>query len=259
MPGSGATAHNYAEGPTNVEPSLFRGAVAPSLARMSFTAIVPPPASRGRRLAWRGATLELVPMGEVTVRRAPSVLLSLVSAGLVSSLKAQAIPPKAEQITAAVLPLAEGARATAKVFGYDEGGNFVVLRDGRGMHCLAQYPKEKQFHVSCYHESLEPFMARGRELRASGTAPGQVDTVRFAEAKSGKLKLPGGPAALYQLIGGTWDPTAGVVNGARRLYVVYIPYATGASTGLAERPKGTEPWIMFPGTPKAHIMFTPDM
>lgn len=188
-----------------------------------------------------------------------NVLLVLLSIGVGSSLRAQTVPPAAEQITAAVLPLAEGARATAKVFGYDATGKFVVLREGRGMHCLAQYPKEPQFHVSCYHESLEAFMARGRELRAGGTAPNQVDTVRFAEAKSGKLKLPSGPAALYQLIGGTWDPAAGAVSGARRLYVVYIPYATGASTGLAERPKGSEPWIMFPGTPKAHIMFTPDM
>ena len=27
----------------------------------------------------------------------------------------------------------------------------------------------------------------------------------------------------------------------------------------AEKPNGTQPWIMFPGTPKAHIMFTPSM
>ena len=102
-------------------------------------------------------------------------------------------------------------------------------------------------------------MARGRELRAGGTLADQVDTVRFAEAKSGKLKLPTGPAALYQLFGGTLDPKAGAVNGARRLYVVYIPYATGASTGLPEKPKGNDPWLMSPGTPKAHIMFTPSM
>jgi hypothetical protein len=48
-------------------------------------------------------------------------------------------------------------------------------------------------------------------------------------------------------------------QGQLPLYVVYIPGATGASTGLAERPKGTDPWIMFPGTPKAHIMFSATM
>ena len=141
------------------------------------------------------------------------------------------------------------------MLGYDEAGKFVQLREGKGMICLAQYPREERFHVSCYHESMEPFMARGRELRATGTPDTRVDTVRFAEVKSGKLKMPSGPATLYQLIGGTFDPTTSTVKDARRLYVVYIPFATGGSTGLAERPRGSDPWIMFPGTPKAHIMF----
>ncbi|MHB1326680.1 MAG: hypothetical protein ACYC2K_00630 [Gemmatimonadales bacterium] len=175
------------------------------------------------------------------------------------SVGAQTIPPAAEQITAAVLAMPPEMRATARVMGYDQAGRFVVLRQGKEMVCLAQYPKEQRFHVSCYHESLEPFMARGRELRAAGTDANQIDTVRYAEARSGKLKLPTGPAALWQLFGGTFDPKAASVTGARKLYVVYIPYATGASTGLPERPHGSEPWLMSPGTPKAHIMFAPSM
>jgi hypothetical protein len=85
-----------------------------------------------------------------------------------------------------------------------------------------------------------------------------VDTVRFAEAKAGKLKLPEGPASLYTLTGGTFDPRTGTVTGARELYVVYIPYATTATTGLPDKPVDG-PWLMFPGTPKAHIMFVPRM
>jgi hypothetical protein len=172
---------------------------------------------------------------------------------------AQAIPPKEEQVTAAVLPLPEEMRAGARVLGYDRAGKFGLLRDGKGMICLAQYPKEPKFHVSCYHESLEPFMARGRELRAAGAQGPRIDSVRFAEAKSGKLKLATGPAALYQLFGGTFDPKAGTVSGAQRLYVVYVPYATGASTGLPEKPHGGDPWVMAPGTAKAHIMFASTM
>jgi len=184
--------------------------------------------------------------------------LTLV-AGVVPAAAQAPIPPKEEQVMAAVLPLPENLRASARVLGYDAAGKFVELRPGTGMVCLAQYPKEKSFHVSCYHESMDPFMARGRELRANGTPDAQVDTVRYAEAKSGKLKLPSGAATLYQLFGGTLDVAAGSITGARRLYVVYLPYATGASTGLPERPKGTDPWLMSPGTPKAHIMFTPSM
>jgi hypothetical protein len=84
--------------------------------------------------------------------------------------------------------------------------------------------------------------------------------VRFREAKSGALKVPTHPSSLYSLTGGTgFDKATGTAPGARWLYVVYIPYATSATTGLSDKPQGNAPWIMFPGTPKAHIMFTPRM
>jgi hypothetical protein len=115
-----------------------------------------------------------------------------------------------------------------------------------------------QFHVACYHRALEPFMARGRALRASGVTGDRVDTVRFAEIKSGKLPMPD-RGALYTLTGGHFDPATGTAPGARPLYVVYIPGATAQSTGITERPAEGTPWIMYPGTPKAHIMFIPKM
>jgi hypothetical protein len=186
-------------------------------------------------------------------------IVTLVSLAAVPAAAQSKIPPREEQIRAAVLPLPEEMRAKARVLGYDASGTFGLLREGSGMICLAQYPREPNFHVSCYHESLEPFMARGRELRATGTAANEVDSVRYREARSGKLKLPAGPAALYQIFGGTLDPVAGTVTGGRRLYVVYVPYATGASTGLPEKPHGNDPWLMSAGTPKAHIMFTTTM
>jgi hypothetical protein len=127
------------------------------------------------------------------------------------------------------------------------------------MTCLADDPTVAPFHVACYHDSMEPFMARGRELRASGVTGTQVDTVRFREVKAGTLKMPNHPASLYQLTGGAFDAATKSAPGARWLYVVYIPYATGATTGLSEKPVPGAPWIMFPGTPKAHIMFTPNM
>jgi hypothetical protein len=165
-----------------------------------------------------------------------------------------------DQIAAAILPLPADARASATVLGYGTDGKLTTLRKGTGtMVCLADDPKIAAFHVACYHNSMEPFMARGRELRTSGVTGSEVDTVRFREAKSGTLKLPNHPASLYSLNGGAFDPATKTAPGARWLYVVYIPYATGATTGLSEKPQQGAPWIMFPGTPKAHIMFTPSM
>lgn len=66
---------------------------------------------------------------------------------------------------------------------------------------------------------------------------------------------------LYSLTAesGAPDPATGVVAGARPLYVVYIPFATPQTTGRTAKPVEDGPWIMFPGTPKAHIMFVPAM
>ncbi len=173
---------------------------------------------------------------------------------------AQAVPPAAQQIAAAVLALPEAMREEAGVMGYKTAGKLEWLRPTKnGMMCLADDPAEDKFHVSCYHDSMDPFMARGRVLRVQGVKGTQVDTVRFAEVKSGKIKMPTMPASLYQIFGDSYDAATGAVLKGRGTFVVYIPYATEKSTGLSAKGSATAPWLMFPGTPKAHIMFTMSM
>lgn len=168
---------------------------------------------------------------------------------------------EAQQIASAVLPLPQEFREHARVLGYKgDSKTLVPLREGHGpFTCLATEPNAS-FHAACYHNSMEPFMGRGRSLRAEGVQGAQVDTVRFAEVKLGKIKMPTQPAALYQLFGGSYDAATNALTNARSLFVAYIPGATAATTGLTDKPApaGT-PWIMFPGTPKAHIMLTPKM
>lgn len=162
------------------------------------------------------------------------------------------------QIAAAVTPLPEEMRAGAAVLGYAAIGKpLVTLREGRNdMICLAPDPAAPSFHAACYHKAMEPFMARGRALRASGVTGGQVDTVRFAEVKAGRLPVPKQPSMLYQIFGGTFDSLTAKASGGTSLFVTYIPFATSQTTGISARPSPTSPWIMFPGTPKAHIMYT---
>jgi hypothetical protein len=179
-----------------------------------------------------------------------------------ASLSAQgALPPAEQQIAAAVLPLPAELRAGATVMGFREAGKLVVLRPGtNGMNCLALYVTRPDFHVACYHEGLEPFMARGRELRAQGVTGAEVDSVRFREVRSGRLKLPV-QGALYSLTGKkeSFDPATNTVTGASPLAVVYIPNATSESIGISAQPSRSGPWLMFPGTLKAHIMITGTM
>ena len=170
------------------------------------------------------------------------------------------VPPAARQISAAVTALPAELRAGAAVLGYSPQNKLVSLRAGQNdMICLAQPVADTSFHSACYHKSMEPFMARGRELREQGVKGGQVDTVRFAEVKSGKLKMPTQATMLYQIFGGKFDPATEKVTGGEWLYVTYIPFATPATTGLSAKPSQKGPWIMYPGTPKAHIMFSVGM
>jgi hypothetical protein len=171
--------------------------------------------------------------------------------------KDAAVAPAAQQIAAAITALPPELRAGAAVLGYSPQKKLVSLRAGQNdMICLAQPPADTSFHSACYHKAMEPFMARGRELREQGVKDPQVDTVRFAEAKSGKIKMPTQATMLYQIFGGKFDPAAGTVTGGQWLYVTYIPFATPATTGLSAKPSQKGPWIMYPGTPKAHIMFS---
>jgi hypothetical protein len=46
--------------------------------------------------------------------------------------------------------------------------------------------------------------------------------------------------------------------GAQLRYVIYMPWATSESTGLPEiLMASNHPWIMEPGTHRAHIMISP--
>jgi hypothetical protein len=189
--------------------------------------------------------------------------LLLASAPIALSAQAAAtVSGTTAQIASAVSPLPAEFRAGATVLGYlSPTSGLQLLRDGSGPFvCLADDPADDRFHVACYHRSLEPFMARGRELRALGLAD-RVDEIRDAEAISGALPMPTQPAALYSLTGppSSLDPDTGEVSGARPLYVLYVPFATAEGTGLQTRPQVGQPWLMSAGTPKAHVMFSPDM
>ncbi len=73
------------------------------------------------------------------------------------------------QVAGALSAAPEDRRENATVMGYSPAGELVTLRQGANeMICLADKPGDERFHAACYFKALEPFMARGRELRAQG-------------------------------------------------------------------------------------------
>jgi hypothetical protein len=173
-----------------------------------------------------------------------------------------AFPPAAQQIAAAILPLPESMREGARVWGYGQDGSFIELRPGSGpMTCIADDPRDPRFHVACYHNSMEPFMARGRELRAQGVRGNAVDSIRKADVQAGRIHMPPS-ASLYSLTGpaGSYDAETNTTHGANPLFVIYLPFATPESIGLSTRPtRPGQPWMMDAGQPNAHLMLSPSM
>ena len=145
------------------------------------------------------------------------------------------------------------------VYGYNEKSELVVLRKGtNNLICLGDDPKLKGISVAAYHTDLEPFMARGRVLKSEGRSFQEIFDMREAEVKAGKLKMPTNPSSLYVYTADDFDPATGEVKNGYLRYVIYIPYATAESTGLPLKPTfAGQPWIMDPGTHRAHIMISP--
>lgn len=171
------------------------------------------------------------------------------------------ILPTEIQIKTATLPAPEVEKAGAMVYGYNESGKFVVLREGtNNLVCLADDPKKEGISVSCYSKKLEPFMKRGRELSAQGKDFKEKREIRGAEVAAGKIQMPKEPSMMYVYFGSdaAYDKTTGELSDGQYRYVIYTPFATTESTGLPDKPheKGM-PWLMDPGTFRAHIMIGP--
>lgn len=164
-------------------------------------------------------------------------------------------------IAASLMAAPAESRDGCKVIGDNMAGEFVTLKEGDNEFIvLADDPKKSGFNAACYHKSLEPFMARGRELRAEGKTGPEIFDIREEEAKSGKLDMgmPGATLHIYYGESDRYDPETHEVEDAQYRYVVYLPFATAESTGLPEQPIGSNhPWILNPGTHRAHIMISP--
>ena len=180
---------------------------------------------------------------------------------MVPSMAQTVIPAPDMQIRLAVMAAPADKKDAATVIGFDSEGKYVTLRKGTNdLICLSDDPGQKGFSAACYHESLEPFMAWGRMLKMVGVKGPEMNEQRDKDAKKGKFKMPKQPATLFVFSAPAerFDAVEGIVTNGNLRYVVYIANATAQSTGLptkAEIPG--MPWIMDPGTYRAHIMISP--
>lgn len=158
-------------------------------------------------------------------------------------------------VASAVLAAPASLREGAEVRAWTADDRLVTLRPGtNGIICLADRPGDGRFAAACYHEGLEPFMERGRELRREGVDGMARNEKRWAEIEAGTLPMPAA-GMVYNLgfPGEDFDPATTDPATGGRLHAIYMPGATTETTGLPTTP-GDGPWLMFPGTPSAHVM-----
>ena len=192
-----------------------------------------------------------------TARIVLSAIFFFISLGIV---KAQSVS-KEDQIKMAVLAAPPAERDGAHVFGFNEAGEMVTLREGTNNFVVrSDNPNQAGFEVVSYPKDVEPFMARGRALKAEGKNRGEILQIREEEMMKGTLQKPnyGSTLAIYYGENATYNPETDKLEGGQFRYVMYTPLATAESTGLPERPNAKgHPWVMFPGKYRAHIMITP--
>ena len=154
-----------------------------------------------------------------------------------------------EQIAEAVLAAPESLRDAATVITRDAHGHPSVIRQGtNSLVCEPDGPLPG-FMVQCFHESLQGYsdlissrVAAGTDVFDGALALSEAEQAQLAEARPGAIR--------YGLSSPTRDQ-------AVRHRTIMMPYATTASTGLpTDELIDGSPWLMWPGTPLAHYMFS---
>ena len=122
----------------------------------------------------------------------------------------------------------------------------LVLKQGSNDFICSANVAKTGFLSYCYPKALDPFWIRNEALTADGKSGAEISDALAADARSGKLNLPVG-ATTYEMGGASQDS-------ALPHMIVFLPNATEKSTGLSANLDYVHPWLMWAGTPVAHVM-----
>lgn len=146
----------------------------------------------------------------------------------------------------AVLALPTPLRDSAAVVRFVDGEQEILREGSNGIYCRADDPETAGINIWCYPQSHDAYARRWFALAATGIGAEEVDARIVAEIESGELEWPD-YAVNYNLRGPSMET-------ATLNTVVYLPYARGAEAGMTEAAQHDRPWLMYAGTPFAHVM-----
>jgi hypothetical protein len=158
----------------------------------------------------------------------------------------------ADPITQATLPLPEDLRAGATVYEYDKAtGARKTLRQGTNfVECM---PRGDDGFTWCYNKVTAPSRDLRAKLRAEKKTDKEIEAAVTAATAAGTIKPTPFGTMSYRLYGKK--------DRIQLLWVMSVPNATPESIGVSEGSQRDEalkgqgvPWLMLPGTDRAHIM-----
>lgn len=152
----------------------------------------------------------------------------------------------ARQIKEALLPLPDQLRDGATVVLDAVPGKRIVLRKGTNNIICRANTTSPRFNVHCYQKEMDTFWTRFQQLSLEGKSNAEILDKLSAEVVSGRLKSLTG-VALYRLSGESPESSLPIMS-------IFLPYATSESTGLSTERNHYRPWLMWAGTPFAHVM-----
>jgi len=173
------------------------------------------------------------------MRRSPLGLLLILLLGLQGSL-ARAGDTVQEKIRRALAAAPPDVARAAKVVDVDDKGNMIVLREGtNGFTCFPGTPGVVGDVAICADGAAMQWMndLMAHKPKPTNTAPG----------------------ICYMLTGGTdWSATEPFATSGTPIkepphWMIMWPFDP-KTTGLPATPKQTGTWIMYAGTPWAHLM-----
>lgn len=149
-------------------------------------------------------------------------------------------------IDGALLPAPAAMRDGATIVLDMPGAKRVILRRGTNdMICRAN-TLMNGFSTICYPKVLDAFWTRNAVLTQEGKTDATIRDALAEDVRAGRLKTPVG-ATTYEMVGGSQDSSLPHM-------AVFLPNATPQSSGLPDQWDHFRPWLMWAGTPVAHVM-----
>jgi hypothetical protein len=179
--------------------------------------------------------------------RYPSVRQVLFVAWLCGFSSSAAVAADAALVNGALLPIPAAMRDRATVVLDVSDAKRVILRQGNnGIICKANTLKDR-FFTECYPQELDAFWTRNQALGREGKTGAETTEALVEDVRAGRLKTPSVGVVTYEMGGDSPDS-------ALPHMIVFLPNATSKSSGLPDKSDPYRPWLMWAGTPFAHVM-----